>query len=229
MSFIETLLNKHSDLFQTSTLHPLTNELCKGILPDYKLHTYLVQDLKFFQYSLPLLANALVHCDHEASAIVLGKQIGFLAQSENTYFFNCLEQLREESLEELQAHTRSMLDKPPIIPAVQNYLDLLIYLTHECKSYPELITFIYIMEKVYQGWANYHLKHTPEVQTLAYKHKEWVVLHSGPDFDTWCDFLALEVERVTKNEENKKTSEEIFVKALRLEIEFFDATYDYHD
>lgn len=230
MSFSVQLLEKYSELYHKSISRPLTNELCKGTLPDYKLHTYLIQDLKFFQYSLSLLGNALTHCDHNPSSIVLGKQIGFLAHSENTYFFKCLEQLATESAAEVEKYTATMRQKPaPILPAVQKYLDLLSYLTHESKSYTEIITFIFGMEIVYQGWANYHLNHTPEVKSLAYKHREWIDLHSGPDFDAWCDFLGKEVSRTATNEENKKKSKLIFEKTLDLEIDFFDATYDYRD
>ena len=53
--------------------HPLTNELCHGTLPDYKLYTYLVQDLKFFRTARDFQA-ALTHCDDkDATYCVLGE------------------------------------------------------------------------------------------------------------------------------------------------------------
>ncbi|PSK41168.1 hypothetical protein C7M61_000842 [Candidozyma pseudohaemuli] len=230
MTFIDQLLEKHHDKFHKLITCALTNELCKGTLPDYKLFTYLVQDLKFFQLGLNLFGNALVYCDKPESAIVLGKQIGFISNSENTYFFKCLDQLRAESKDEIEANAKSMLkDDPPTLPAVQKYLDILDYLTFKLRLYPEIITFMYVMEKVYQGWAEYHLERTPEIKNLAYKHNEWVVLHSGPEFGAWCDFLADEVNRVGVDEESKKKCSEFFEKTLDLEIEFFESCYDYHD
>ncbi|PVH20275.1 hypothetical protein CXQ85_002060 [Candidozyma haemuli] len=230
MTYVEQLLDQYSEKFHKSITCPLTNELCKGTLPDYKLFTYLVQDLKFFQYSLNLFGNALVHCSNPESAIVLGKQIGFISNSENTYFFKCLDQLRNESKEEIEEHAKSMLnDPPPTLPAVKKYLDILEYLTFKSTSYAEIITFMFVMEKVYQGWAEYHLENTPETKSLAYKHDEWVVLHSGPEFGAWCDFLAKEVNRVGIDQESKAKCSEFFEKTLDLEIEFFDACFDYHD
>lgn len=230
MPFVDSLLEQFLEKFHRLITCALTNELCKGSLPDYKLFTYLVQDLKFFQLGLNLFGNALARCDRPESAIVLGKQIGFVSNSENTYFFKCLDQLKAESREEIEAHAKSMLnDNPPTLPAVQKYLDVLAYLTFELTLYPEIITFMYVMEKVYQGWAEYHLQRTPETKLLSYKHSEWVVLHSGPEFGVWCDFLAAEVNRVGVDVESKRKCTEFFEKTLDLEIEFFDACYEYHE
>ena len=45
---IDKLLELHQDLF-CNQFHLLTNELCEGLLADFKLFTYLNQDLKFFK------------------------------------------------------------------------------------------------------------------------------------------------------------------------------------
>lgn len=227
MTLVNTLLGKFSQKFHESITCELTNELCSGTLPDYKLYTYLVQDLKFFQLGLNLFGNALVLCDDPKSAIVLGKQVGFLSNDENTYFHQCLEQLRSESLEEIERNVPSMLQDPPTLPEVQKYLDFMSYLTFQSRSYAEIITSMFVMEKVYLGWAEYHLQNTPATKKLSYKHDEWVKLHSGPDFSKWVDFLASEVNRVGGNE--KAACEEYFERALDLEIDFFRACYSYEE
>lgn len=230
MKLVDHLLDKYSEKFQKLITCALTNELCNGTLPDHKLYTYLVQDLKFFQLGLNFFGNALVHCDKPESAIRLGKQIGFISNSENTYFFKCLEQLRNESRKEIETHAKSMLsDEPPTLPAVQKYLDTLHYLTFELTLYAEIITFMFVMEKVYQGWAEYHLERTPEVKNLSYKHKEWVDLHSGPEFEEWCDFLAEEVNRVGVDGDTQNACEKFFELTLDLEIEFFEGCYEHSE
>ena len=76
MSVIERLLKEHNDIYQKSISHPLTNELCQGTVEDYRLYTYLHQDLKFFQVGFNLFGKTLAYCDYQNAAIRLGKQIG---------------------------------------------------------------------------------------------------------------------------------------------------------
>lgn len=224
MSFVKSCLAKYHEKFHASITHPLTNELCAGTLPDYKLFVYLVQDLKYFQLGLNLFGNALVHCDELKSAIVLGKQIGFLSNDENDYFHRCLAQLRTEASGEILDHVSSMVTDPPTLPVVHTYLEALSYLTYDSRSYAEIITSMYVMEKAYLGWAEPHYE---KIQNLAYKHSEWIVLHSGPGFSAWVDFLESEVNRVA--EHDSAACEQFFVKTLELEIAFFEACYTYED
>lgn len=230
MTFVDLLIAKHQAIYSQSITHPLTNELCNGSLPDYKLFTYLTQDLKFFQVGLNLFGKTLAYCDSEESAIVLGKQIGFVSNDENDYFFKCLHEIRTSSAQELLAHVPLMLANPaPTLGPVQSYIDLLKYLVYESSSYVELVTFMYVMEQVYLGWADHHLQKGTIPSTLAYKHKEWIILHSGPAFTKWVEFLKSEVNRVVTDDISRAKSEDIFVKTVTLEIDFFSACYDYSE
>lgn len=228
MSFTDLLLQKYATTLAKATHHNLTNELCQGTLPDWKLFTYLVQDLKYFELGLNLMGNALARCTCPASAVALGKQIGFLANNENTYFHTCLSQLRETSHSDLQSRVRHMLESvPPVLPEVQKYLETLAYLVHS-QSYEEIITLIYVMEKVYLGWAEYNLaKEDSVILTLPYKHKEWVDLHSGPEFSEWVKFLGREIDRVARSNELKHKIDHMFKLVVELEIDFFDGCYRY--
>lgn len=229
-SFVDQLLAMHHSVYTESITHPLTNELCQGTLPDYKLFTYLTQDLKFFQVGLNLFGKTLALCDDAKAAITLGKQIGFVSNDENDYFFKCLDQLKTENLVELKLKVPRMLQEDSItLPQVQSYIDLLNYLVFECNSYVEVITFMYVMEEVYLGWANYHLEKGTIPKDLAYKYHEWIILHSGEAFTGWVQFLKNEVNRVVTTEDAKKKSEQIFLQTLTLEIDFFGACYDYSE
>ncbi|KAK6198606.1 transcription regulator [Scheffersomyces amazonensis] len=225
-NIVDTLIAKYEEKFTESISHPLTNELCQGTLPDYKLFTYLVQDLKFFNIGLNLFGKVLALCDDPQPSIVLGKQIGFVSNDENDYFYKCLSELKEESLDDIKTKVSPMLEEPALtLPAVQKYLDFLNYLIFDCQSYVELITTMYVLEKVYLGWVEYNEHRIPS--DLPYKHSEWIKLHGGPDFTKWVQFLKDEVIRVTKTDEDRKISEQAFVAALQHEIEFFNACYEY--
>lgn len=225
MAFVDTLLEKYAEKFKTSISHPLTNELCSGTLPDHILYTYLVQDLKFVEIGLRFFGNTLARCEVPSASVILGKQIGFISNLEYSYFVNCMEQLRNESGDKLKKYVSLMLEKePPALPAVQKYLDVMHYLACESRSYEELITFLYVLEKVYLEWVLYN-RATKDFSNLQYKHKEWIDLHVGPDFEPWVDFLALELERVAASGKHQENIAKWFEKTIDLEIEFFDACY----
>lgn len=227
MSFVNELHTKYEAKFTHSVTHAFTNELCNGTLSDCKLYTYLVQDLKFFQLGLCLFGNALRLCDDAEAAIVLGKQIGFLSHDENTYFDKSLGMLRVESAAQLRESVPLMLqDSPPTLPAVQEHLDAMSSLAFGNATYAEIACFLYVMEKVYLGWAQVNIE-KGNTGGLQYKHKEWVNLHSGPDFEKWVAFLESEVNRVAVNQENRRAMENWFDKLLDLEIGFFEACYNY--
>lgn len=225
MSVIERLLKEHNDIFQESISHPLTNELCQGILDDYKLYTYLHQDLKYFQVGLSLFGKTLAYCDYPKAAIRLGKQIGFISSLENDYFTITLKELIENS--DL-TKVKNLKEQDLTLDEVTKYLELLNYLTYESTSYIELITLLYVMEKTYLGWAQYNTEKGIK-EGLAYKHQEWINLHLGYDFEAWVNFLGSEVERVVKTEEDYKICEAMFVKTVKLETEFFEACYSYSE
>ncbi|RLV91596.1 Protein PET18 [Spathaspora sp. JA1] len=228
MSIVDKLLEKYSNLYTESITQPLTNELCNGTLSDHRLFTYLTQDLKFFQIGLNLLGKTLAYCDDPNAAIVLGKQIGFLSHDENDYFFKSLSQIKTENLPLLQEKVSDMLLPEPItLPQVESYINLLKYMTYESASYIELITFTYVMEKVYLGWADYNLDNGLVKPNLEYKHQEWIDLHSGVAFTKWVEFLKNEVDRVVKTKEDELVCEEMFVKSIKQEISFFEGCYNY--
>lgn len=229
-SIIDDLLKKYNDKYQKSITHPLTNELCAGTLPDFKLFTYLTQDLKFFQLGMNVFGKTLAYCDDAVSAIILSKQIGFIANDENDYFDICLREIKETNNTELEQFCPKMLrgTDSPVLPEVQNYLSYLSYLVHDSLSYVELVTFMYLMEQVYLGWAEYHLQRR-SVSDLPYKYKEWIVLHSGDKFSGWVQFLKSEVERVATTQDDRKICERAFVRALDLEVDFFDSCYLYKE
>lgn len=232
MSKIEQLLSRHGKKFQLSITHPLTNELCEGSLADYKLYTFLAQDLQYFQIGLNVMGRALSFCtNNERSSIILAKQIGFVAGRENDYFDITMSLLKKTSGDQLQENIPSMLTPvlPKRLPEVQAYIDFMETLVNESTCYCELAVFLYVMEKVYLGWAQYNLDKQDKINTLEYKHQEWIDLHSGPEFEEWVQFLADEVERssIGLSESQWKKCEKVFEKTLDLEIGFFESCYTF--
>ncbi|CAH6722305.1 protein Pet18p [[Candida] jaroonii] len=214
MTITDDLFEEFNHLYLPSINHQLTKELCRGTLSDSRLFTYLVQDLKYFDIGLNLFAKTMTLCDNMKSKIVLGKQIGFIANDENDYF--------EKAIEELKLTVNDTI-QDKVLPEVDQYLKYMTYLIEDSKSYPELVTALYFMEQVYLGWADLNMASVPE--DLEYKYKEWIDLHSGEDFTKWTNFLRSEVDRVgSKDLKGVKSATE---KVLTLELQFFDSCYNY--
>lgn len=208
-----SFLSEHSEVYLQSISHPLTNELCNGTLPDQKLYTYLTQDLKYFQVGLRLFGRALSLCDDEAAAIVLAKQIGFIAGDENTYF--------HETLAEL---SQTCTSDGNTLPAVVKYNDYMKQLT-QSGTYAELVTLLYVMEKVYLGWAELNVNEGKVPENLSPKYQGWIDLHYGDAFSKWVQFLYNEVQRVS-NKENSPAMEAVFRTTLQYEVDFFSECYE---
>ncbi|CCE72445.1 Piso0_000013 [Millerozyma farinosa CBS 7064] len=227
-NFLDILFDKHKERYQKSITHPLTEEICQGVLPDVKLFTYLVQDLKYFRLGLNAFGKTLTLCDNEKSAIILGKQIGFICNDENDYFEITLKDIKSKSKEELESKCAFMLNQEPTLPEVQAYLDYLNYIVHDCTSYVEVATFMYMMEKIYLDWAEPHSSKS-HCDKLPFKYSEWIRLHSGKKFSNWVCFLRNEVERSVISDEDRAVCEKTFLKTLELEIDFFEACYVYKE
>ncbi|KAI5969197.1 hypothetical protein CANMA_001750 [Candida margitis] len=229
MTYLQQLIDKNREEYNRATRHPLTNELCSGTLSDSKLYVYLTQDLNFFNYSLNLLGKVLALCDDPTASVRLAKQIGFLAEDENDYFADTLKELETRDL----SSVAKMRKESIVLPEVTQYIEYLKYLINESSSYSELITFCFVMEKVYLGWVEYNQDINNIAKSLPEKFQTWIDLHSGDHFVEWVQFLNNEVERCLKLNAAKDSSTEIyestFVKSLKLESNFFEACYLYKE
>lgn len=72
-----------------------------------------------------------------------------------------------------------------------------IQLSQECATYclsVENITAFYISELVYLLWAE--TVDPAKLESLPYKHAEWIRLHAGPVFCGWVSFLESNIVRL---------------------------------
>ncbi|SCU99121.1 LADA_0H17678g1_1 [Lachancea dasiensis] len=213
MSVSQQLIDTHRALFEKATHHKLTQELCAGTLPDRKLYIYLAQDLQFFQSGMRLLTKTTSLAPDNDSLLTLARKIGFFANDENDYFYECLEKT-SGSLDK----SDQVRFKTTQLPQVDKYIAYLEKCAKDEDSYAKLITFVYCMELVYLEWPRYF----PIASNLHWKYQKWIDLHAGEHFETWCDFLRAEVDKCSFKEVS-----ETFENVLKLEYEFFEACYQH--
>jgi thiaminase (transcriptional activator TenA) len=80
-----------------------------------------------------------------------------------------------------------------------------------------------VAEWLYLEWATRPEETPPEEPLQA----EWIALHSGRAFATWVEFLRAEFDRVCAGlaADHRDRVQELFVRAVDLELAFFDAAY----
>lgn len=209
----DALLTKYSEQYKKATEHPLTKELCLGVIKDATLYTYLAQDLQFFETGLRLICRLTSLAPTSDSLITLAKKIGFFASDENTYFQDALN-LLAPSVDE----SKRELLKTEQIGRIKNYVNYLKELTQDTTlTYGQLVTYLWCSEQVYLKWAH----DLPRANNLHWKYQTWIDLHDGEHFEVWCEFLKKEVDNY-----DLKEVEAVFEKTLQLEYEFFEESYN---
>ncbi|WP_158548165.1 TenA family protein [Desertihabitans brevis] len=187
--------------------HRFVRELFAGVLDDAVLAGYLVQDHQFFDGFLRLLGQALASADRLGSRLVLARQLGMLADDENTYFTDSFRALGVDPVE---------ASAPRLRPSTQAFQQLMSEVV-DTRRYPDLLAVLVVMEGVYLDWGSRDDLGEP---TRA-EHLGWVELHRGPDFTRWCQWLVDELERVCGPDDHERLTA-LMQRTLALEERFFD-------
>jgi thiaminase (transcriptional activator TenA) len=90
-------------------------------------------------------------------------------------------------------------------------------------DYPSCLAVLLVAEWLYLDWATRPDAQLPDEPI----QREWIQLHSGPDFEAWVAFLRAEFDRVTPklDDAHRERVRKLFVRAVELELAFFDAAY----
>ncbi|CAH2450485.1 hypothetical protein PP7435_CHR4-0115 [Komagataella phaffii CBS 7435] len=235
MKYSDQLIEEYKELWLTATSNELTREWCQGTLHLSKLYVYLTQDLKYFGDGFRLLGKTISLCRRRQSLVSLGKHVGMLSNSENTYFVDCINDLTEQLLRDGMYNAEELEEISGLtLPAVERYLLFMRSMVESSTiTYAEMITVMFVMEQVYLDWSNNGLRSKPD--NLHWWFNEWIDIHSGENFESWCQFLKDEVDRCIQELKDANRDdlvarvEEIFRETLELEVEFFKSCYDITD
>jgi len=94
MRATDLLKNSVQSDWDVMTDHPFCKELAEGTLPLDKMRWYLVQDYKFLDEFVRLLATAIAHAPTLADGMPMAQFLGLVTSTENTYFCAALRHLR---------------------------------------------------------------------------------------------------------------------------------------
>lgn len=208
--FSEELREAHREKWDAAVSHRFVQELFDGTIDDGVMAGYLVQDYRFLDNFLQLLGAAMSTADELAPRLRLSQFIGEVAGDENTYFLRSFEQL---------GVTDEQRDATPDTPACTGFTGLMREAA-ETRSYAAALGVLVVAEWLYLDWAT----KAPEKRPESFVHNEWIELHDYPEFHDLVEFLRSEVDRV--GPDNREVVEEYFGRAVALELDFFDNSYE---
>lgn len=188
--------------------HPFAEAIGRGDVPPEKMQRYLNQDLQFVDAFTALLGAAVACADSFEARVPFGRFLGQIAtDTERTYFHRALSALGAGSgtarPEPVTADFRRLMDD-----------------TRRSQDYPVVLAVLCVAEWSYLGWAS----RVPRPLPADFVHRDWVELHSGPDFEAWVAFLRGELDRLGPALDDAAQSRvlDVFRRATRLERRFFD-------
>ncbi|MCT1828721.1 TenA family protein [Brevibacterium luteolum] len=161
--------------------HRFVDELFAGTIDDAVLAGYLVQDYQFFDAFLSMLGGCVAHADRLDSKLRFAAQLGMLATDEDGYFQQAFTQLgvTEDDWRNSQLSRAAAGFQAEMYDAVAQ------------AEYADLLVMLVIAEWLYLDWGERDAP-LPE----RYVHSEWIELHRGEAFSSWCQFLVDELNRV---------------------------------
>lgn len=205
--FTETLKRASEPIWAKAVEHRFVAELFAGTISDEVMTSYLVQDHRFLDSFLTLLGAAIATADTFEARLRFGRFTGLISGEENTYFLRAF-----EALGVTQEQRETIPDTEPTkgFQAIMREAAI-------TRSYAAALSVLNVAEWLYLDWASRAPKPLPE----NFVHAEWITLHDNPDFRDFVAFLRSELDRVGPAE--AEVSRDFFLRAVALELAFFDA------
>lgn len=191
--------------------HEFCQLLAAGSLPEDKMRWYLVQDYKFIEGFVRLLAAAISHAPSLADALPGARFLGLVSSTENTYFLRSFAAL-ETSEAQLNA---------PAAPATAGFQELM-QAARLSGRYEQMLAVLVVAEWSYLSWAESFVDYADD---LPFWFAEWIDLHSGDGFEGVVAYLRGQLDQCWEglSDAERQEAAQMFQKAVQLERAFFDA------
>merc|ERR1719232_1939675 len=214
MRFTEELRQGIGEQWERVVFHRFTDELAEGTIDRNCLKLYLIQDHRFLDSFIVLLASIIAKARCLDDRIPASQFLGLITDTENTYF--------ERSFESLGV-TLEQRKSTPDAPCLVKFCNLMRKVS-ESGNLGEMLTVVVVCEWSYLTWGERVLSKTVRDNFFTY---EWVDLHSGTYFTNFVEYLRnlLDKEGELMDSSARNSCKEIFLQAFQLEEEFFDYAY----
>lgn len=209
----EMLRDCAGDDWIAATTHAFCTELAAGTLPEDKMRWYLAQDYQFIDGFVRLLASAIAQAPSLADSVPAAQFLAVITGPENTYFLRSFDALGMDETAQ----------NPAPAPATAGFQNLMAEAAASGR-YELMLAVLVVAEWVYLSWAT---PVNPPKQDLPFWFAEWITLHAGEGFEGVVEYLRGQLDKTweTLDQEARQEVESLFLRAVELERDFFDAAY----
>ena len=213
-SFCDELKALAGDKWNAIVHHKFTDEIAAGTIDRAVLKRYLIQDFRFLDAFVILLASIIQHARTLQDRIPGCQFLGVVTSDENTYFARCFEKLQVSDEER---------DAIPDAACTSGFCNLMKEVAYS-GNLAEMLSVIVVCEWSYLSWAT---RVVPQTNRDDFVTFEWINLHSGPAFEGVVAYFQkmLNQEGPELDAELRAKCQQRFIQAVQLEIDFFDMAY----
>lgn len=215
--FTDDLLFSSGEKWDRVVNHRFTKELAAGTIDRKVLARYLIQDFRFLDAFIILLASVISNARSLEDRIPGCQFLAHISGAENTYFERCFQKL----LGDLHEKHRKEI---PNHDCTSEFINLMVDVSRK-GSLGEMLAVLVVCEWSYLSWAQKVLNETNREDFVTC---EWVDLHSGDYFEGVVNYLRglLDQEAEFADEVEKEKIKRAFLEAVELEERFFENAYN---
>lgn len=215
-SFTEELRDSAGEQWERVVGHKFTIELAKGEIDRDVLKKYLIQDHRFLDAFVILLASTIANARTLEDRIPGCQFLALITGKENTYFERSFEVLGISNAEERM--------EVPDEGVTAKFVNLMKKVANG-GTLGEMLSVLVVAEWSYLSWGEKVLASTN--RDVDFTTWEWVDLHSGEDFAKVVAYLRglLDKEGTLMDEAGRNKCKDTFLRVVQLEEDFFDMAY----
>lgn len=214
--FSQRLRQAADKKWEEATRHRFVKEMAHNKIDNQVYKHYLIQDHAFIDSLIRLVARAVAAASGMEEKRRLSAFLAMLTSEENDYF--------ERSFDAL-AVSREDRDNAELAPVTYAFEDLFRAAVEE-YDYAAAVAALLPVEWTYLDWASW--AKTEGNGSERFWVKEWIDIHQSREFKEFVDWLRAQVDEhgARLDPEAQKRLEARFVRAVELEVRFFDEAYD---
>jgi thiaminase/transcriptional activator TenA len=213
-SFSEELRQAAGDQWTRVITHRFTTELASGTIDRNVLKRYLIQDHRFLDAFVVLLASMVASARCLEDRIEGCQFIALVTGKENTYFERSFAHLQISKEDRMEIPNEAVTDR---------FLDLMTTVAKE-GTLGERLAVLCVCEWMYLSWGQRVQATTKRDDFCCY---EWVDLHCGDYFESVIAYLRrlLDQEGEHLDDAGRLACRQRFLETVQLEEDFFDCAY----
>lgn len=203
----EWLRSEAGDDWAAITTDPFVSQLADGTITNATLTRYLVQDHKFVDAFMVLLASMVAHAPTLVDRVPGAKFLGLIAGDENSYFLRSFEAL---------GLSKAEINVPPA-PVTKRF-DALMRTAAAGGQLHEMLAVLVVAEWSYLTWG----AAAKPAANLSWLHLEWIDLHRGEYFASVIAYLRGQLDKLELSSTQRAEARAAFLEAVACEKAFWE-------